>query len=259
MGEVKVMNGVLLSVSISFNIVLIVVLSYLYLKELGVNYLFQKVLDKKNKGRLKDLNPPDAYQLYNKPKKSIVMLGDSISYGVNWSEFVDNKVIGRGVSGNTTKNIIDRLGQVTEIKPDQIFILAGVNDFARLITENHANAAKNRVVKNYRKILNTIKLDSPNTEIFVQSILPVNRNIKFFLYKNINEKIKETNKELEELSNEFDITFINLFDSFYKDGDMIPEYTKDGLHLTTYGYLKWEEIVVRYMNLETAPAESIKV
>lgn len=259
-GDVRILNWVLI-VSILFNFVLCVVIAYLYLKELGVNFIFQKVLDIKNKNSLKDVNPASVFNLYKKQKNTIVMLGDSITRGVSWNEFVGEKVVGRGVAGNTTKNIINRLNQVTEIKPDQVIILAGINDFARLITEKDANNAKKRVVNNYRKILNTIRKDSPDTEIIMQSILPVNRNIKFYFYKNINNKIKETNQELENLAYEYDIKFINLFDYFYKDGDLIPEYTHDGLHLTAEGYVRWKEIVIPYMNLldSTYPKSSVEL
>lgn len=216
--------------------------------DLGVDYLFQKRLDIKNQDRLAGIEIPDKFDIYPANIDPIIMLGDDITEGINWSEFIGSKVVGRGVEGETTQNMIDRLDAIASSAPSQIFILAGINDFNNVRTDKSAEQAKQGLIQNYRVILEAIKKSNPKTQIYVQSILPVNTEISFFFYKDINELIKETNTKLKETAGEFGATYINLFDSFYDGGNLYSNYTVDGVQLTSLGYLKWKEIITPFMN-----------
>ncbi|MFP4973946.1 GDSL-type esterase/lipase family protein [Paenibacillus sp. CN-4] len=244
----KKLKKALFILSVTVNLLLLGGLGYVFVNDLGLDYLFQKRLDIKNQDRLAGIEIPDKFDIYPTNIDPIIMLGDDITEGINWSEFIGSKVVGRGVEGETTQNIIDRLDSIASNEPSQVFILAGVNDFAKVKTEKSAEQAKQGVIRNYQMILERIKKSNPQTGIYVQSILPVNTKISFFFYKDINELIKETNKELKETAEEFGATYINLFDSFYDGGNLYSNYTVDGVQLTSLGYLKWKEIVTPYMN-----------
>ena len=64
------------------------------------------------------------YNIYEIKKAEIVMLGDSITFGVNWNELLDNNnIINRGIGSDTTEGFIQRLDyiykltQFSHIKP----------------------------------------------------------------------------------------------------------------------------------------------
>ena len=64
--------------------------------------------------------------------EDIVMLGNSITDGGEWAEILDNvHVKNRGISGDTTDGVLQRLSSITDGKPSKLFLLIGINDFAQ--------------------------------------------------------------------------------------------------------------------------------
>lgn len=177
-------------------------------------------------------------------RNEIIFLGNSITDGCEWAElFNDLRVKNRGISGDVTQGVLDRLQEVVESKPAKIFIMIGVNDLARGLSVDE-------VVSNYRKILQGIRSASPETRIYIQSVLPVNDHFtKFKNHVNKTEQIMAVNEHLVKMADEFDHTvYIDLFSPFATDDNKLnPEYTNDGLHLTGDGYLLWKSLVQDYV------------
>jgi len=174
----------------------------------------------------------------------IIFLGDSITDGNEWAELFGNKRIkNRGISGDITDGVLYRLEEVTESKPEKIFIMIGVNDLAR-------DRSVDYVVANYAKIVDRIKQASPHTQVYIQSILPVNDNFpQFSSHTDESADIKKVNKRLARLADKKDARYINLFDVMStKDDKLNPDYTEDGLHLNGPGYLAWKAEVEKYIN-----------
>lgn len=173
----------------------------------------------------------------------IIFLGNSITDGCDWSElFRNSNIKNRGISGDITDGILFRLDEVVRSNPNQIFIMIGVNDLSQ-------NKSPDFVLTNYSKILLAIKEASPKTQVFVQSILPVNDGFgKFENHTNKGAEIKQVNKQLASLARNFNYSYIDLTDAFSdKDGKLIKEYTNDGLHLTAAGYLAWKDEIKRFL------------
>ncbi|MBC8184125.1 sialate O-acetylesterase [candidate division KSB1 bacterium] len=176
-------------------------------------------------------------------ENEIIFLGNSISDGCNWNElFNDNRIKNRGISGDVTDGVLDRLDEVTESKPSAIFIMIGVNDLAR-------GKSVEYIVSNYQKILERIVSDSKETKILVQSVLPVNDEFpKFKNHVNKTKQILAVNKKLTKLSSQYRARYIDLFPLFALKNNMLnPEYSNDGLHLTGDGYLLWKSVVEKYI------------
>jgi lysophospholipase L1-like esterase len=96
----------------------------------------------------------------------------------------------------------------------------------------------------YRSILERIKTESPDTKIYIQSVLPVTDPIQ-----SINDTIVVLNQKLKNLSDEKSLTYINLFDSFKDEkGFLKKDLTNDGLHLTGKAYLIWKSLIDEYVN-----------
>lgn len=178
-------------------------------------------------------------------KNEIIFLGNSITEGGDWKAlFPDRNVVNRGISGDVTDGILFRLDEVTASNPEKVFLLIGTNDMARGKTIDY-------VIENTEKIILQIKTQSEETQIYVQSILPINPNVgkKFLGHKNNHQKIIEANKRLRKLSKKRDVKFISLHKRMRNNKKHIkPEYTYDGLHLSANGYKKWKELICKYVH-----------
>lgn len=184
--------------------------------------------------------------LFNKlsiTSKDIVFIGNSITNGAEWNElFPQKRVKNRGISGDTSEGVFDRLDAIVKGKPAKIFILIGVNDISREIKVE-------TIVLNMKRIVEKIQKESPKTKIYIQSILPVNPDFEMFKGHMKPELIKEINQFYQNIAQEYKINYIDLYSHFLEDGTdkMNKKYTNDGLHLLGEGYLLWREIVKPYL------------
>ena len=95
------------------------------------------------------------FKSYPNSEKDIIFLGNSITAGTDWMELMGRKdVRNRGISGDITFGVLERLDEVTEGKPSKVFILIGINDISRNIPDS-------LIVCNYQKIICRIKKESP--------------------------------------------------------------------------------------------------
>ena len=170
---------------------------------------------------------------------NIIFLGDSISDGAEWSElFGDPRILNRGISGDFSIGILNRLEEVYSRKPDKVFLLIGINDLTRNLTTDS-------IVKNIVWIINLIKSKSPNTQVYVQSVFPVNERFgKFGGHTSKKTQILELNEQLSSINNRDQFDYIDVF-SYLVDstGRLNSQYTNDGLHLNSLGYLKWKDVI----------------
>lgn len=193
---------------------------------------------------------PAAYKLrtglfktYPNSKKDIIFLGNSITQGVDWAELLQNKnARNRGISGDITYGVLERLGEVTEGKPAKVFILIGIND----IQHNFPDTV---IVNNYRRIIRQIKAESPKTKIYFHTLLPVNNEFtQFKKHYNKDEHIQFVNEGLTKIAAEENITLIDLHPHFLDASKKLDKrYTHDGLHLNAEGYKVWAGILKQYL------------
>ncbi len=174
----------------------------------------------------------------------IIFLGDSITDGGEWVElFGDPRMKNRGISGDVTWGVLDRLTEVTEGKPDKIFLMIGVNDLAR-------GKGVEEIVANHEKIVERIRRETPFTQLYLQSVLPVNPVFgKFKKHTDKTEQIMAINKQLKALAEKTPkTTYIDLFPHFATEDNLFnPKYTNDGLHLTGDGYMLWKSLIEEYV------------
>ena len=119
--------------------------------------------------------------------------------------------------------------------PAKLFLLIGVNDVSHDLTTD-------TIVGMIRVTVERIRKESPDTKLYLQSLLPINES--FGRYKRLVGKtnmIPEINKQLEELAKEKGLTYINLFPLFTEKGSNVlrADLTTDGLHLKEEGYKIW--------------------
>jgi hexosaminidase len=174
----------------------------------------------------------------------VIFLGNSITAGGHWSElFNDLKVKNRGISGDVTGGILLRLDEVTNRKPAKIFLLIGINDLAKGIPID-------TICGNMALIIQRVKQSSPGTDLFIQSVLPVNDSIgnQFHGHKKKAEDVTIVNTRLEEMATENGFVYVDLNTAFSdSDGKLNALYTNDGLHINGAGYQHWKSLVEKYV------------
>lgn len=173
--------------------------------------------------------------------KDIVMLGNSLTEGgKDWGKKLGWKnVVNRGIIGDEIMGIYDRLHQILPGNPKKIYYLCGINDVSHHLTTDD-------IISRERKVIERIMSECPNTELIIQSLLPINES--FHRYKNLDGKtnqVPEINARLAELAKEKGLKFINLYPLFVEPGTNVlrKELTTDGLHLKDAGYKIWVKAI----------------
>ena len=159
----------------------------------------------------------------------VVILGDSITRGGSWHElFPNSPVRNRGIGGDTTRGVLARLHQVTSGKPSQVFLLIGTND----LTIGESDEA---IVNNISTIVDRLATESPETQVFVQSILPRSDGYR--------ERVETLNDKLR-LAIEDRAEWIELYSLMVdEDGSIADLYSNDELHLHGAGYAVWVDAI----------------
>lgn len=172
----------------------------------------------------------------------IVFVGNSLTEGFPVTDyFQDIHVKNRGVSGYTTAEVLDFLPEIVKYRPHKIFIEIGINDIKYGLSDKGKTEVD--LVDNYNKILSAIQTTSPKTEVFIQSMLPVNKIYNANDADTINVIVKKVNVEIKDLSLKYQYHFIDLYSQFADNGNMPLKYTTDGIHLDENGYAIWYETI----------------
>ena len=166
----------------------------------------------------------------------IVFLGNSITAeGKDWSERLSYPNIkNRGIGGDVTEGVLARIDEITYFKPKAVFLLIGIND----LWNNTPNVPSVEYISsNIIKISNVINKISPNTKIYIQTILPVEKEV----YK---ENIISINSILKQAQNKNPYKIIDLYSVFVNDqGTIKSELSTDGVHLSEKGYDIWTKFI----------------
>lgn len=174
---------------------------------------------------------------------NIVMFGNSLTHGGEWAQLLgDNRVVNRGINGDVVQGLIDRVDAVTDGQPAKIFLLIGANDVSHDLTADSIATA-------IGGLIDVIRARTPQTQLYVQSVLPVNNS--FGRYKAMRGKeqvLRDINTLLQPIATAKGATWIDLHSHFTdKDGNLRADLTNDGLHLLPEGYAIWCEILRSYL------------
>lgn len=168
-------------------------------------------------------------------QKGIVFLGNSITERGNWSELLPaRKIMNRGIGGDNTFGVLARLDMVVKARPEKVFLLIGINDLSRALPEEV-------ILNNYERIIKYIRTNTPRSTLYIQSVLPLYEPLTTAAYlKNKKDSILQLNVGIKALAEKYNLTYINLHEIFADaNGDLIREYTADGIHLKPAAYVLW--------------------
>ena len=163
---------------------------------------------------------------------TIVMLGNSLTEnGKDWAERI-----------GTTKNVVNR-GIIGD-KPKAIFLMAGINDMV-------GNTTYEVVAQHVIALIETIRSQAPQTQLFVQSILPINETDgRWKTLAGRTDDIPFANMLIKAYCETHDIVFVDLFHRMTRghSNQLRQELSGDGLHLTEQGYRVWAFELKKYIN-----------
>ncbi len=179
-------------------------------------------------------------ELLNKNKnENIIFLGDSLTELYELDKyFKDIPLVNSGTCGFTTEDIIKNLKDYVYIyNPTKVILLIGTNDFTL------TNDSNEEIVERIKHIINEISKYRPKTEIFIESLYPINNNedeskVDMKMVRDrTNERIQEINSTLEEYCKSNNIKYIDMYNELTdEEGNLNIEYTVDGLHVNNEGY-----------------------
>lgn len=170
----------------------------------------------------------------------VVFLGNSITEGgKDWSRFFNrDNVKNRGIGGDITEGVINRIDEICYYKPEAVFILIGINDlFNGTITNEE-------IVSNILKMVRLLNENSPGSRVYVQTVLPTANT-------GMVPRITDVNKRLTAEIKSARYRIINLHSLFADEADLMKdEYTYDGTHLNAEGYEVWTNYVKQYVETD---------
>jgi lysophospholipase L1-like esterase len=157
-----------------------------------------------------------------------ILVGDSLSMWFPREKLPTGKLwLNQGISGDTSSGVLKRLGAFSATRPDVIYVMAGINDLRK-------GASDDTILRNYRRIVRRLRDSHPKAQIIVQSILPTR------LAKLSNTRIRHINTQLTQIAKREGANYLNIYSWFTDmEGNMRPELTTDGLHLSQEGYDVW--------------------
>ena len=172
--------------------------------------------------------------------QSIVMLGNSITALCEWSELLENpNIINRGIVGDGTADILARLPQITHFQPRKIFLLIGVNDLMFHPVPN--------IISNYETIVHQIRQLTPNSELYLESVLPIHNSLRRSGMRN--EAIVELNQGIQKIATKYQLPYLDLHAKMIDStGALQANLSKDGIHLNAAGYQIFKEKLKKYIS-----------
>ncbi|CAH1002358.1 hypothetical protein LEM8419_03265 [Neolewinella maritima] len=176
-------------------------------------------------------------------EQRVVLLGNSITEG--WVRedsafFADNGLVGRGISGQTSPQLLLRFRQdVIALQPTAVVIHIGTNDVA----ENTGPYDPDYTLGNIRSMVELAQAN--DIQPILAAVLPATG---FSWRPELGDRsamIVELNRRLAELAAEKDIPFVDYHTALRNASNgMDAELAEDGVHPTARGYAIMADLVL---------------
>lgn len=210
------------------------------LRSLVANAVAASIIDREGMAKYHDHYYKRFVQFMDEPAitdKDVVMLGNSLTEnGGDWGKRLGKKhVVNRGIIGDEVMGVYERLHQILPGHPKKLFLMIGINDVSHNLTADS-------IAGMIRLTVERIQRESPETELHLQSLLPINESFgRYKLLTGKTDLVPEINTRLKALAQEKKIDFINLFPLFAEGNTNVlrKDLTTDGLHLNEEGYKIW--------------------
>lgn len=173
--------------------------------------------------------------------KKVVFIGNSITEG--WARsnpgfFYSNDYVGRGISGQTSPQLLLRFQQdVINLKPEAVLINIGINDIAQ-------NTGEYNEQFTFDCIISMSELARCNgIKVILSSILPADKIPWREEIENVVKKVDSLNAMIKDYADKNSFEFID-YNSIMRDetGALQKEFGRDAIHPSKEGYNVMEKI-----------------
>jgi len=195
----------------------------LYTMEEKIDYMKRKAVD-----------PGDYTALFG----NALVFGDSIAEGLGLFGFLNPTSL-VAMMGKSAENSQGDVQSIVELAPRYVFFELGLNDIS------HPDSTLDAYILSYEKLIDSIRLQLPNTQIYVCSIFPVTDEA---LKENPElSQIETYNAALVEMAARKNIHYINTYPLLKNN----PQYhEQDGIHVIREFYPLWLDTLVDNSNLK---------
>ena len=174
-------------------------------------------------------------------KFDVAFFGNSITRNSDFTRyFKDCKIINLGCGGDRLQDMLLRMDMLKAAKADKIFVMAGINGSKDISLQEFSSL--------YSQLIDSIKYNNNTSEIFIQSILPISKCMENKESYASNDKIRKMNDIISNLCKQKNIVYIDLFDAYFKNGELPFKMTKhDGIHISDENYNIWASLISPYI------------
>ena len=185
-----------------------------------------------------DNNPENSKPIINYKEifSSSVIMGDSQSEGLTVYGVLDSTSVIAKKGGGLASAKENNMEQLSNLSPSNVFILYGMNDI--LIYQNDIDS----FINDYTALVNEIKSTLPGSDIFINSVLPVED--KVITNRPIYKEISNYNKALEKMCSDLNVTYINSNEILINNPNL---FEADGMHLKPPFYNEWLDLLRTYI------------
>lgn len=174
-------------------------------------------------------NTPDNKTFFAKS----VFVGDSITEGLSYCDYMNesNVVAEKGMTVAKAKK---RVNDIVSPKPENIFIMFGMNDVLY-------GMSSEKFALSYLELIKMIKAKLPDANIYIESILPVEAKVEKKKPALNNRNIENFNRALIDMAKREDINYLNVASVVTKSSENLHE--GDGIHYKYKFYDLWLEYI----------------
>ena len=220
-------------------------------KDMINNNVYNNIEKEENSIKISDIRDLNNVNINNDKKDvkfddKVAFIGDSRTQGLimytGLTKINDYSYIGLMVDSAKKKEFVKtsdgkKVTLLEDMKNkdiDTVYIMLGVNELGWAYPE---------VFKlKYKELIEKIREIKPNINIYVQSIIPVTKEIDSTNKYINNNRIKKYNDLIKELANELDVKYLDVASALVNDEGYLPsQASTDGIHVDRDYCLKWLE------------------
>ena len=186
----------------------------------------------------------EFYKIYKPENVNIVMLGNSLTHGVDWNQLLGrNDVVGMGIVSDILAGFYARIHYVNKLNPEVCFVLGGLNDLYQWIPVEEIFSDYKKVIENLQRngitpvIQSTLYAGRSWGEEWLRQNNPDASAAEVNAERNI--QVDRLNSMLKSYAEKNNIIFMDLNSLMSRGNYLRSELTYDGVHLNAAGYKIW--------------------
>ncbi len=174
-----------------------------------------------------------------------LFLGDFLTDKYDLDKYYEDMFVVKSTNNDgKIADILDNLKDLVYIyNPSKVFIEVGLND---VLDEEDDE----EIVSKIEELIDKIKENRSYSELYIESIYPVNNDLDEDLLEDANEKIISINEKILNMTKEKKVKYIDIYDALADENDKLDEkYTDDGKNLNEDGYDIVTEEIKKSLNM----------